>query len=314
MTEIYRDAQHAARERIAALERDIADKQPLLTPFVRAELPEALRARLDLLTELPVEQDPLRRADDLSAHLAALEQALDLLPALREELLALPSVERLKLPTPAQAGGPGAGLYPSSELRQITPVLELLDPEATIWVDGNRDYAAICATLSVEQQPLGLVQTCRRRVLVDSNSQRGGGSVEQIHRVADGQAWTRLARGTPPLEAYPQGYKENLLLKPLGLRRDAAVGDAAVDGAFMFDAEEDVARALIGARVGAGLLAASGVAARVCLSVEASGVATLTWEEGKVGSTLGHALVEVLVGLRQAEIGPLLDARGLAAL
>jgi hypothetical protein len=315
MADIYRDAEHAAKERIAALERDIADKAQRLSPFVCSHLPEALRARIDLLAELPAEQDPIRRADDLSAHLAALEEALALIPKLRAELLALPGAEEVRLPRANEASVPIFGNVDMSKVRkQVTYLLTSLDPEVSVWIDGNQDYAAVCAALHPESAPLGLIQTCFRRVIERAygRSQISGGEVERIQLTREGQAWTRLARGTPPLEAYPQGLKETLLLKPLRMRRDVTLGDKEIDRRYMFDAEEDVARALIAGRVRNGLLtAAAGAASEIRLSIEESGVATLTWK-GELDAPLARAVVDVLVGLREAKIEPLLDARGLA--
>lgn len=323
MADIYRDAAHAARERIKALERDIATLEGQLTPFIRAHLPEALCARLGLLTELPEERDPPRRADDLTAHLTALEEATTLLGPLRLELLELPSATELRLPTatPALASIYGESL--DEQRDKLAVALRPLDEGVSIWVDGTLDYAALCATLHPEGEPVALIQTCLRRRMVQQHTGmsligtgvmqagRSAETVEAIEPAASGQAWTGLAKGTPPLHAYPQKLRDTLLRKPLGLRRDATVGDKAIDRAFMFDAEEDVARTLIAGRVGKGLLRLHELVEDARLSIEESGAAMLTWE-GELTAAVAEAVIDVLVGLRQTSIEPLLAARGLA--
>jgi len=311
MTDIYRDTERAARARIQALERDIDLKRRRLTPYVVRRLPEALQARIALLDELPVEQDTLQRAQDLTEHLEALEEALDRLPALRAQLLELPGSEEVRLPRADQACVPIYGnVDMDADRKQVTYLLTALDPEASIWIDGNSDYAAVCATLHPEGAPIGLILTCYRRVIETSPGQGGRREVERIRRANDGQVWTRLAGGTPRLEAYPQGLKETLLLKPLRMRRDAKLGHKELDSRFMFDAEEDVARTLMVPRVREGLLTAEAGASKVRLSIEENGIATVTWQ-GALDAPLARAVVDVLVGLRSVEIAPLLDARGL---
>lgn len=317
MADIYRDHERATAERIEALERDIAARERRLTPFVRERLPAALRERIAVLAELPAERDPLRRADELAAHLEALEEAQALLPRLREQLLTLPGRGEVQLPGPA--GATGTPLLGDVSLAQdrtrLAYLLTPLDPEASIWLDGTADYGAVCATLHPEGAPLGLIVTCYRRIQVDTKHDPDRSYMqkeEKIVREPEGQAWTRLAAGTPRLEVYPQGLKETLLLKPLRLRRDVKVGDPDLDRAFMFDAEEDVVRTLLVERVRRGLIAVDAMAGGVHLSIEDNAVATLTWK-GEIDERVARGAVDVLVGLRSVSIEPLLAARGLGA-
>jgi hypothetical protein len=311
---VYRDDERAVTERIEALERAIAARQRLLTPFVRERLPEALRDRISVHAELPPDEEPVRRADDLTAHLEALEEAVALVPRLREDLLALPGGEVVLPRQPPTSSRPLLGdVSLESDRTRLTYILMSLDAEAAIWIDGTADYGAVCAALQPEGEPLGLIVTLYRMRLVDTQLVGSSYSAHKEptpQREPEGQAWTRLAPGTPRLEAYPQGLKETLLLKPLGLRRDVQVGDPDLDGELMFDADEDVARTLIVERVRRGLLAVIAGADRVRLSIEDSAIATLTWD-GETDERVLRGAVDVLVGLRLVSIEPLLDARGL---
>jgi hypothetical protein len=312
---VYRDDERAVTERIEALERAIAAKERLLPALVRERLPRELCDRISVYAELPPDRDPMRRADDLTANLEALEEALALVPRLREDLLALPGSELVLPRRPAVSSKPLLGdVSLEADRTKLSYILLSLDPEASIWVDGTSDYGAVCAALQPEGEPVGLIVTLYRMRLIDT--QLAGSSYSahkepEPRREPEGQAWTRLAPGTPPLLAYPQGFKETVLLKPLGLRRDVQVGEPDLDGRFMFDGDEDVVQTLIVERVRRGLVAMdSTVADKVRLSIEDSGIATLTWD-GETDERVLRGAVDVLVGLRSVSIEPLLDARGL---
>ncbi len=222
MTPVYRQDELAAAERVSALQREVTAKRGLLTAFIIEHLPKDLQTRLSTFVGLPPDEDPFQRTEDLTKELEVLEQALSLLPGLREELLAMPVEGRL--PDPNNAGVPMFREGPLAWDRdQLTKVLRAIDPATTTWLDGSWDHGAVVATLQPEGSPVGMILSRLRRELVqDKNTHQ---EREVISIVREGQAWTRLAAGTPRLEVYPQGLAETLLLKPLRLRRDATLGD-----------------------------------------------------------------------------------------
>ena len=250
MTPVYRQDEFAANERVNALQREVTAKRRLLTDFVIEHLPEELQARLCSFVGLPPDEDPFQRAEDLTRELEVLEQALSLLPGLREELLVLPVDGQL--PHPHNAGMP---MFREGDLaldrQQLTQVLRTIDPAATTWLDGSWDHGAVVAALHPEGSPVGMILSRLRRELVKDNNTHQ--EREVIRTVREGQAWTRLAAGTPRLEVYPQGLAETWLLKPLRMRRDVTLGDEDLDRRLMFDAEEDVVRTLFSERVRQGM-------------------------------------------------------------
>ena len=309
MTPVYRQDKLAATERATTLQREVSAKRRLLTDFIIEHLPEELQANLSAFAGLPPDEDPFQRAEDLTRELEVLEQALALLPGLRQELLVLP-IEG-QLPRPDNAGMP---MFREGDLaldrEHLTRVLRTIDPAATTWLDGSWDHGAVVAALRPEGSPVGMILSRLRRELVKDNNTHQ--EREVIRTVREGQAWTRLAAGTPRLEVYPQSLVETWLLKPLRMRRDVTLGDKDLDRRFMFDAEEDVARTLLSERVRQGMRILDDRANDVRLHVEANAVATVTWDE-ELSEPLACAVVDVLVGLRSVSIEPLLDARGLAS-
>lgn len=275
----YRDPLAGLREQTAELQSLAADREQELPAHLRAELPAALREQLEQARPKKLSGIDRRSASELHGHLAALrgyltslDRALDELPAICDALTALPPTVddppgRLSpvVPVPADSSATFDGI--ESSLRRLDA-----HAQAIRWA------RRLCVRFGHQGVPYALLYEPR-------DVWTGAFSLA-----------TSVARAAPRLSLRPE-LTRHVLLKPLGLVRDATVGSAAFDGQFLVAASGPAARSLLTEATRRGLL-------RLCsfdiptLDID-EGRAMLCWNYAAEPRAI-RAAIDALAALRSA--------------
>jgi hypothetical protein len=291
MVNAYRDECEAVRSRIEALEQEIAAREARATPLFWQSLPGEMThtlsaTRPDALAPDAALPSLLSALDVRERHLVALDQALALLPAMEAAWQALPvDPPRLSAPSGINFSGLGFNLRENAQelKRSLEQLLPTFDAQARIWEEGAMH---IRAELRVHDTPFALVASVNDK-----------GMVLLL-------LGTSVCTASGSLRLDPEGIGD-AVLKAVGLRREASVGDPEFDACFLIRSSTEVAHALLTEPVRAALLR---MAREDVPRLEVGdGRAVLRWIYEPTASSLDAAL-RALALLRRAP--PSLKLRG----
>jgi hypothetical protein len=283
VSEIYRDPLGGLRGQIATKRVALEERRRLVTPLLRALVPDALRdAMADGVPEADeADMAALSAADGkLDALLAAHEEAIGLAPKLR----ACPD----GVPDPAYPGLPPPWVFEEAWHLDVRRVLEprvtLVDPDAYIVRWGDRAYLA---RMRRAYEPVVYLAEFD----FETDSLQGS----TFH-----QTWLRTSvpERVPPLEVRPE-RAYHALGRALHLARELTVGDAAFDDRYWITGSA-VSTELLVPAVRASLLALHSLGAVLTIG---GGLVELGWS-GDLRSASRELLpseaMDVVLGIRAA--------------
>mgnify|MGYP006969378655 CR=1 FL=1 len=295
---VYRDAETAMAERVAAAEDEARAREERITPALRAALPHALRRDLEeqeawLETNKPTNVDAWREREAAVARYSELlDEVIARAPRIAKRYNRLP---RAFPPRIVGAHYVFPDIHDKRTLvirERIHRLIEDHDPDARIY-----DRATTYCT--PKDKPF-VVDACFR----------AAGAAERLllHKplpygqYAPGQdgytfALSTLVRASVPTLRVTGQTVGDQLLTWLSIKRDAKVGDALFDDAFLVSGADRDAQRVLTEPVRSGVWALRDWVADLELRVE-SGVAHLSYRDRSANVDVTDNAIAVMVALR----------------